>query len=146
MKRYAYNASKQMIHEGEALSQPAPVLLTHTAVSKAAAAECSVAAHGMESGFLVRIQGATGDWAAANGEWPITSTAAGTFTVPVNSAAFAEDFDGAIYCLAARTKDAVWKLKQYEYDVDGNMTAEKYPLGKTTAAFKWDDVATLSYQ
>jgi YD repeat-containing protein len=146
MERYDVDANGKTLYEGVAHSQPTPVALTVTAVSKAAAAEFSVALHGMDTGMLVRIAGATGDWAGLNGDHAITSTGAGTFTVAVSSVAYAGDFNGTVHCLAPRTKDAVWKISKYEYDGNSSLAAIKVPQGKTTAAFKWDDRATLAYQ
>jgi hypothetical protein len=70
--------------------------VTHSAVSVAAAAVVSAAAHNLMSGETVTFAGGTGDWAGINGERAITVIDANSFSVAVNTSAYTGTFGGTI--------------------------------------------------
>lgn len=62
---------------------------TVSAASNAATVSLTTAAaHGLLSGSIITIAGATGNWTPINGSFTITKTGATTFTIPVNSTTF----------------------------------------------------------
>jgi len=73
-----------------------PLTLTVTSISKASPAIVTVTGHGLSTGDAVTISGATGDWAALNGTQKITRTGVDTFTIAVDTSAFAGNFDGTM--------------------------------------------------
>jgi hypothetical protein len=70
--------------------------VTFSAVSKANPAVVSAAAHGLITGETVTIASGTGDWAGLNGTRAITVIDADSFSVAVNSSAYASTFGGTI--------------------------------------------------
>ena len=66
------------------------------AMSRAAACEITITAHGLIDGDILRIGTAVtqADWTGLNGKvWPITKTGDNTFTVAFNSSGFATAYD-----------------------------------------------------
>lgn len=86
---------------------------TITAITNADPAELTSAAHALATGDLVDITGFTGAWVAANARWPVTVTAANTFTIPVDSTAF-----GAI-AGAPVAREVVIEWANQGHDADG---------------------------
>ncbi len=52
---------------------------------------------GWVAGTNLTFTGATGSWAAINGNQPVTVISSTTFSIPVNGAAFTGSFDGEVY-------------------------------------------------
>lgn len=65
-----------------------PNLPAITVASNANPVSLTSAAHGLATGQVVTITGATGAWAAINGTFTVTVTGVNTFTIPVDSTAF----------------------------------------------------------
>src|SRR5262249_6822926 len=80
-----------------------------SSVQAGTATTVNATAHGLAVGYTIRITGATGDWATANGVWTLTSANANTFTFALDSHGFNGTFNGTI----ARTEfiaDTTWSV------------------------------------
>jgi hypothetical protein len=146
-ERNYFDANDNLLYNAKAMSfQPNPVTLTVTSVSKAAAASIASTAHGLLSGNVVIIAGGTGDWAALNGEHIITVTGADTFTVAVNSGAFAGSFAGEITTHAPREGSPCWAIQRNVFDASNNLTSSGWAGGNTSPNKVAADRASLNYQ
>ena len=110
-----YAGGSNLVYQGSARSFQPTVTLTVTSVSKANPAVVTVTTHGLPTGATVVISGGTGDWAGLNGTQTITNTGANTFTVPVNSSAFASTFAGTITTNSPQTSAAIWAIQKNFY-------------------------------
>jgi hypothetical protein len=132
------------IYQAVAKSRQPVFTFTGATVAKANPAEVTFAAHGLQDDNPVVISGATAGWAGINGTHPVTVTAANTFTVAVDSSAFAGDFDGVITTTAPRTNDTCWQISKLYWDANGSIRTAN--AGGSVACDKaWDSRTTLTY-
>ena len=118
---------------------------TGATVSKAAAASVGYVAHGLQSDNLAVFAGGTGDWAALNGTRVVTRTGADTFTVAVNTSAFAGSWDGTISTFAPRTSAPCWSIVKNYYD-GSNPIGTRYVEGSPSDKYVHDSRASYGYQ
>jgi hypothetical protein len=135
-----------VVYMGEADCVQPTAVLPVASVSTANPAVITSAAHGLASDNLVKISGATGDWAALNGQRVITVLSANTFSVAVDSSAFAGSFDGQISTTAPRTSASCWKITKSYYDGSNPPNLIRTSLAGGGASNQiYDNRATVAY-
>jgi hypothetical protein len=139
-----FSGGAQPVYVGKARSVHPPAALTISAVSAAAAASFTSTAHGIDTDNAIQIENATGDWAAMNGTQKITRTGADTFTIAVNSSAFAGAFDGTVTTTAPRTSAAYWQILKQYYSGDANVRVANCN-GSVQPLYVYDSRASYAY-
>lgn len=143
--RRDYDAANQPTYTGYALSvqeNPPALAVVVTAGNPTVSASVS---HGLATGQLVRVAGATGPWAALNGDRAVTVAGVNAFTLAVNSVGFAGAFDGVVTVLAPRQIDAVWAIGLQTW-VANLLVLEEMCNGNGQMTNVWANRATLAYQ
>lgn len=141
-----YQSGVSPIYQGLAKSRRmTPKLLVVTSVTAAAAAVVTIASHGLTSGNSVIISGATGDWAGLNGTQVITVINSNSFSVPVNSSAYASSFNGIMQTYAPQTSQPIWAIQKFVYS-GTSLVSILNCQGQSGEAFIWDNRTSLQYQ
>lgn len=140
-----YDGGASPVYIGLAVSRRTqPKLLVVTSVSKANPGVVTVTAHGLTTGNTVFVSGASGDWAALNGIQIVTSTGANTFTIPINTTAFAGSFDGIIQTYSPQTSQPIWAIQKLFYS-GTSVIRTAWAQGQAGEAFIWDNRTTYAY-
>lgn len=144
----AYDATPgNLVYSGLARSRQNPFTYTVTTLTAANPGVVTTsAAHGLASDNTVEISGAVGDWAALNATHKITVLSSTTFSIPVNTSAYAGTFAGKLSTTAPRTNAACWAISKNVYDGSNEFIKGMWASGSPGDAFVWDDRATLAYQ
>lgn len=135
-----------LLYSGWARSVQNPFIYTVSSYSKANPGVVTTsAAHGLASDNFVRIYNATGDWAAVNGTQKITLVASTTFSVAIDTSAYAGTFNGVIETVSPRTGAACWAIQKSYYDSSSQLTRSAWASGSVGDQYIWDNRATLTY-
>ena len=147
----SYDGSGNLEYFGMARSKQS-ILFTFAGatVSKANPAVVTYVAHGLQAGNAVKIFGATAGWATINGTWLITVVTADTFSIPIDSGAFAGNFDGTVVTYAPRTNSACWAIQRNFFGAAGLLRAgwacdPAHSGGTPAPIFAWDSRTTYPY-
>ncbi len=141
----AYDAANNPEYISLARSLQPQYSLTVAAVSKAVDAAFTINAHGLQVGNSFTVSGATGDWAALNGQQIVKAvTDANTVTIEADSSGFAGAFDGTVTSRAPRTNANVWAIRRLFYTGALN-TRESWANGNTACDKSADSKATYFY-
>lgn len=125
-----YNASSQPEYLCYAWSQqPSYSTITVTAATNANPVVFTATAHGFgdfathgAAPFpVIKITGATGNWAGINGVWKATPTSADAFSIPVDSTTFGTYGTAGIAFTtkAPRLSQSVWSIERKFYNAGG---------------------------
>lgn len=140
------DASGNQLYVGQARSfQEKPAPLTVSSVSKANPAVVAVTGHGLQSDNTVDVAGGTGDWAGINGNQKITVIDANSFSIPVNTSAYAGTFAGAVTTNSPQTNAGVWSIQKFYYDSNGFQNRVSLAGGSPAPRNSWASRATLKY-
>lgn len=135
-----------LVYSGWARSIQNAFTYTISSITKANPAVVTTsAAHGLSSDNFVEISGATGDWAGINGTQKITVLSTTTFSIPVDTSAYAGTFNGVVVTRSPRTGAACWAIQKSYYDGSNQFTRSAWASGSVGDQFIWDNRATLAY-